>query len=157
MPRKRRSGVFPAAAEEIAPLAEADLDLPVGPSPGTSSSSGSGAERLGERLVAGRRSRSVPAGSQQVPRPRAVSSATSLRTSCERAFGITSTASPAAAAVVSEPMIEPRNTPCCQLYASVTSGTVLRAAAAEQDRRDRHAVRVFPLGRDARHLRRAAR
>src|SRR3954471_1297823 len=33
---------------------------------------------------------------------------------------------PAAAAVVSEPMIDPRNTPCCQLYASVTSGTVLR-------------------------------
>src|SRR4051812_2585356 len=33
---------------------------------------------------------------------------------------------PAAAAVVSEPMIEPRNTPCRQLYASVTSGTVLR-------------------------------
>src|SRR5262249_41365896 len=24
------------------------------------------------------------------------------------------------------PMIDPRNTPCCQLYASVTSGTVLR-------------------------------
>src|SRR5258707_14568235 len=33
---------------------------------------------------------------------------------------------PVEAAVVSEPMIEPRNTPCCQLYASVTSGTVLR-------------------------------
>src|SRR4051812_1972384 len=33
---------------------------------------------------------------------------------------------PAAAAVVSEPRIDPRNTPCCQLYASVTSGTVLR-------------------------------
>src|SRR6478752_2163148 len=32
---------------------------------------------------------------------------------------------PAAAAVVSEPMIEPRNTPCRQLYASVTSGTVV--------------------------------
>src|SRR5690242_20603563 len=33
---------------------------------------------------------------------------------------------PVAAAVVSDPMIDPRNTPCCQLYASVTSGTVLR-------------------------------
>src|SRR3979409_1121953 len=32
---------------------------------------------------------------------------------------------PAAAAVVSEPMIEPRNTPWRQLYASVTSGTVV--------------------------------
>src|SRR3954447_26379786 len=32
---------------------------------------------------------------------------------------------PVDAAVVSEPMIEPRNTPCCQLYASVTSGTVV--------------------------------
>src|ERR1700737_5530561 len=30
---------------------------------------------------------------------------------------------PAAAAVVSEPMIEPRNTPCSQLKASVPSGT----------------------------------
>src|SRR5690242_13700680 len=32
---------------------------------------------------------------------------------------------PVAAAVVSEPMIEPRNTPWRQLYASVTSGTVV--------------------------------
>src|SRR3954470_1811747 len=33
---------------------------------------------------------------------------------------------PCCAAVVSEAMIEPRNTPCCQSNASVTSGTVLR-------------------------------
>src|SRR3954447_9939964 len=32
---------------------------------------------------------------------------------------------PVEAAVVSEAMIEPRKTPCCQLYASVTSGTVV--------------------------------
>src|SRR5215831_10418816 len=32
---------------------------------------------------------------------------------------------PAAAAVVSEPMIEPRKTPCRQLYDSVTKGTVV--------------------------------
>ena len=62
-----------------------------------------------------------------------------------------------AAAVVSEAMIEPRNTPCSQSKASVTSGTVVRAAAAEEDRRDRHARRVLPLGRDRRALRRPAR
>ena len=51
-------------------------------------------------------------------------------------------------------MIEPRNTPCSQSKASVTSGTVRAAPAAEQDRRDRHARRVLPLRGDRRALRR---
>ena len=59
---------------------------------------------------------------------------------------------PAAAAVFSLEMIEPRNVPCCQSRASFTSGTTRRAAAAEQDRADRHALRVLPLGRDHRAL-----
>ena len=52
----------------------------------------------------------------------------------------------------SEATLAPRNTPCSQSNASITSGTVGGAAAAEQDRRDRHPGRVFPLGRDHRAL-----
>ena len=52
--------------------------------------------------------------------------------------------SPAAAAVVSEPIVAPRNTPCSQSNASRTSGTTRRAAAAEQERVDRHARRGPP-------------
>ena len=52
---------------------------------------------------------------------------------------------PSAAAVCSEPTVAPMNTPCAQSRASVANGRRL-AATAEQDRRNRHASRVIPLG-----------
>src|SRR6266478_2819938 len=52
---------------------------------------------------------------------------------------------PTAAAVCSDAMHAPRKTPCCQDRASVTSGA---AAAAEQDRRDRHPGRILPFAGD---------
>src|SRR5262245_11542198 len=39
---------------------------------------------------------------------------------------------PAAAAVVSDAMVEPRNTPCCQSNPSVTSGTMLARRPPER-------------------------
>ncbi len=59
---------------------------------------------------------------------------------------------PEAAAVFSDAMTEPRKVPCTQLSASVTSGTVGGAAAAEEDGVDRHALGVFPLLGDHRAL-----
>ena len=59
---------------------------------------------------------------------------------------------PAAAAVFSDAMMEPRNVPCCQDRASVTSGTIGGAAAAEQDGADRNALGVLPLLGDHRAL-----
>ena len=60
---------------------------------------------------------------------------------------------PAAAAVFSLDMVAPMNVPCCQSRACGHQRHGGLAPAAEQDRRDRHAVRVVPLGRDDRALR----
>src|SRR3954462_7289429 len=75
---------------------------------------------------------------------------------------------PAAAAVVSALIVAPRKTPCSQSNASRTSGTTvarrppdrnpsIRTTSAEQERVDRHAVRILPLGRDRRALGRRRR
>ena len=60
---------------------------------------------------------------------------------------------PAAAAVVSDAMIEPRNTPCAQSKDWKTSGTHRGAPAAEEDGGDGDALGVLPLRGDGRVLR----
>ena len=64
---------------------------------------------------------------------------------------------PAAAAVFSELMIEPRNTPCCQSKASVTSGTLVARRPPKRMAEIGTPVGVLPLGGDRRALRRPAR
>ena len=100
---------------------------------------------------------------RQLARPharRGSASAASSRPCCSRRTAASPSGrtaacptAPVAAAVVSEDMIEPRNTPCSQSRASCTSGTTRRAAAAEQEGVDRHAGGVLPLRRDRGALR----
>ena len=64
---------------------------------------------------------------------------------------------PAWAAVVSEAMIEPRKTPVLPAERLVHQGDHRRAAAAEEDGRDGHALGVLPLGGDGGALGRRGR
>ena len=59
---------------------------------------------------------------------------------------------PVAAAVVSEAIVAPTKTPCCQLRDSYTSGANARAASAENNRGDGNALRILPVRRNRRRL-----
>ena len=56
----------------------------------------------------------------------------------------TTPTAPVAAAVVSEPIVAPTNTPCSKSRLWNTSGATRGAAAAEHDRGQRNALRVLP-------------
>ena len=60
--------------------------------------------------------------------------------------------SPAAAAVVSEDMTEPRNTPCSQPRASCTSGTTVERRPPNRNASIGTPGGVLPLGRHRRAL-----
>ena len=60
--------------------------------------------------------------------------------------------SPVIAAVVSDAMLAPTKTPCCQLKRFVHQRRQARASSAEDDRRNRNAGRIFPVRRYARRL-----
>src|SRR5262249_31500257 len=84
-----------AAPQQIAPLAEADLDLPFPGWPAAWSELGEtqGRRELRQAVVAGRGGHLDRLDQSSSSRPRPASSCTRRRTSWERALGITSTAS----------------------------------------------------------------
>src|SRR6185312_3319148 len=90
--------VLLAAAAQIAPLAEADLHLPVASVTATRCRDQlverQRRRQAGQAAVARRRGDHHGMDHSSSPRPRAASSLTILRTSWERALGITSTVSP---------------------------------------------------------------
>src|SRR5688572_32575523 len=81
------AGVLLATAQEVLPLAEADLHFPIS-IPGEEPVERERSAQVGEPLVAGQGRHHGGLDHSSSPRPRDASSWTSFLTSCDRSFGI---------------------------------------------------------------------